>query len=181
MTLNKTLSVITVLAFIAGTYGDVQKGQPSIAFGIASVSLGMTVEQIQEHLAKAGRHLKFLPDKSTAVVYANGNSSLDVMEGQVTFSSGRAIFAQYQMPNAQSAEDLAQEIAGAVDSKTRSCNVSNYSAHGTGGGFSQSIFDCGPKRFDIMTTQVLGSTVRNINVNIEIGEIPRSSGLVESK
>ena len=77
------------------------------------------------------------------------------------------------MPVAQSADALAQEIAGAVDGmETKMCSVSNYTAHGTGGGFSQSIFQCGPKRFSVMATQLLGGSKRDVNVTIQIGQIP---------
>jgi hypothetical protein len=144
------------------------QSQPSITFGMAKVSLGMTVDQVQESLSGAARHIEFLPDKQTSIVRRNGD---DDTEGQVNFSGGQAIYAQYQMPNAHTADELAQEIAGAVDNmETKTCEASNYSAHGTGGGFSQSIFDCGSRRFNVMTMQILGSSVRSINVNIEIGQ-----------
>lgn len=143
--------------------------QASITYGIAKISLGMTVEQVVQNLAGAARHMETLSDKDTALVYRNGESN--DFEGQITFGNGHVIYADYQMPNARSADELAQEIAGAVDNmETKTCEVSNYSAHGTGGGFSQSIFDCGLRRFNVMTTQTLGSAVRKISVNIEIGQ-----------
>jgi hypothetical protein len=76
------------------------------------------------------------------------------------------------MLTVDSADELAQEIAGAVDNmETKTCETSNYSVHGTGGGFSQIISQCGSRRFNVMTVQVLGSPARTVNVNIEIGQI----------
>jgi hypothetical protein len=130
----------------------------------------MTEGQVREHLVDSQREIRFLPDKVTALVYVKG--APDDVEGQVTFSGGRAVYAQFQMPSTNNAEELAQEIAGAVDGmETKNCDASNYAAHGTGGGFSQVIFVCGARRFNIMTTQTLGRSDRNINVNIEIGQI----------
>ncbi len=164
MSLIGVLAVACAAALATGIKGTAQRKQeqPSITFGMAKISLGMTVEQVQESLSGAARHIQFLPDKETSVVRRNGD---DDSEGQVTFSDGRAIYAQYQMPNALSADELAQEIAGAVDSmEAKSCEASNYSAHGTGGGFSQVIFECGSRRFNVMTVQTLGSSTRTINV-----------------
>jgi hypothetical protein len=168
MILIKTMAFISAVVLSAGMNGAPQpkQRQPSIAFGIATISLGMTVEEVQKRLAESGRHLEFLDDKVTGLVHAPNE-----IEGQVTFSGGRAVYAQYQMPNVQTADDLAQEIAGAVDSmETKACEASNYSAHGTGGGFSQSIFQCGSRQFNIMTVQTLGRSTRTINVNIQIGQ-----------
>jgi hypothetical protein len=71
---------------------------------------------------------------------------------------------------------LAQEIAGAIENMTtKTCAVRNYSSHGTGGGFSQSIFDCGSKSFNVMTVETLGTNERYTHVEITIGAIPTSS------
>lgn len=168
MTRASVALAVTFVAVIAVTQRTQE--QPSINFGAARISLGMTVEEVDKRLADANQHLKFFPpDKETGLVYVNGTT--DDMEGQVTFSSGHTIYAAYQMPNAQDADELAQEIAGAVDSmETKTCVASNYSAHGTGGAFSQSTFECGSRRFNVMTTQILGSNVRNTSVEIEVGQ-----------
>jgi hypothetical protein len=171
MSLMKTLAFVGASILGAGLTGPAQRPreQAFMDYGQARISLGMTVEEVEQHLAGAARHIQFLSDKVTAIVYKNGVT--DDTEGQITFGGGRVIYADYHMPDAKTADDLAQEIAGAVDSmETKTCTVSNYSAHGTGGGFSQSIFDCGSRRFNVMTTQTLGSAVRAINVNLEIGE-----------
>lgn len=169
----KILGLVGVAIFVTALNGAAQRTQrPSISYGGATISIGMTVEEVERHLADAGRHIKTLvSDKDTALVYRNGET--DDSEGQITFGASRhVIYADFRMPNVHSADELAQEIAGAVDSmETKTCEASNYSAHGTGGGFSQSIFECGSRRFDVMTTQVLGSNVRTINVNIKIGQI----------
>ncbi len=160
------------LALTTGLNGSQQlaQEQPSIAYGMAKISLGMTVEQVEQHLAEAARHIKKGSDKDTTLVYLNGEST--DFEGQITFAGGHVIYADYHMPTVDSADELAQEIAGAVDNMgTKTCEASNYSAHGTGGGFTQIIFQCGSRRFNVMTVQVLRSAARTVNVNIEIGQI----------
>ena len=172
MSLIKTFALVGAVALIPGIKGEAQRAQvqPSITYGMAKISLGMTVEQVEQHLAESARHIKKGSDKDTELVFTNGESS--DFEGQITFASGRVIYADYHMPVAHSADELAQEIAGAVENmETRTCETSNYSAHGTGGGFSQIIFQCGLRRFNVMTVQALGSAVRTVNVNIEIGQI----------
>jgi hypothetical protein len=147
-----------------------QASKPSLNFGSANISLGMTPQQVQLLLTEAGQHFQFLRDEKPPLQTLMIDGSDD--GGQVTFSDRYAVFVEYRMPVARSADALAQEIAGAVDTvKTKTCSISNYSAHGTGGGFSQSSFHCGPKTFSVMTTQVLGSNVRDVNINIEIGHI----------
>jgi hypothetical protein len=174
MNSNSVLAMVGALSFAMATHGFAQENQTSITFGTASVRLGMTIEQVQERLAGSGRYVKFLPDKVTGLVCITGESDPNGVEGQVTFAGGRAIYAQFQMPNVHSADELAQEIAGAVGSmETKTCEVLNYSSHGTGGGFSQTIFECGPKTFNVMTTQTFGSNARTTNVNIEIGELAK--------
>jgi hypothetical protein len=171
MSLLKTWALVGAVALTSGLNGAPQgtQGQPSITYGMAKISLGMTVEQVQQHLAEASRHIKALSNKDTALVYRNGESQ--DFEGQITFANGRVIYADFHMPEIKSADELAQEIAGAIDNmESKTCDSSNYSAHGTGGGFSQIIFECGSRRFNVMTVQELGSTTRTVNVNIEIGQ-----------
>jgi hypothetical protein len=171
MTFSKPFTLVGALALLTGLNGAPQRpqAQPTISFGTAVISLGMTVEQVEQHLAQAALHTKPLSeDKNNVLVYLNGGNS----EGQIAFGNGHVVYADYQMPVVNSADELAQEIAGAVDSmETKTCAVSNYTAHGTGGGFSQSIFECGSKRFNVMTVQEFGSSPRAVNVNIEIGRI----------
>jgi hypothetical protein len=77
------------------------------------------------------------------------------------------------LPTARNAAELAQELAGAVENmQTKACVVRNYTSHGTGGGVSQTIFDCGSKSFDVMTVETLGTDERYSNVEITIGSIP---------
>ncbi len=167
-----TLSAVLGVAILASTLAlAAQRAQqPSLNFGSANISLGMTVQEAQQLLTDAGQHFQFIRDEAPpmrTLTIDGGDSG-----GQITFSGGRAIYVQYEMPITRNVDALAQEIAGAVDSmETKTCSVSNYSAHGTGGGVSQSIFRCGPKTFSVMTTRVLGSNVRDVNVTIEIGHI----------
>jgi len=166
---RSSLAMVGMVLLVSGT-PQLPQEQPSISFGLAKITLGMTVRQVEQRLSEGGLHIQFLPDKKTGVVHLNGDTGST--EGQVTFSDGRAIYAEFQMPDVQNADELAQEIAGAVDNMdTKTCTVSNYSSHGTGGGFSQSIFDCGPRAFNIMTTHYLGSNAAVISVNIEIGHL----------
>jgi hypothetical protein len=86
-------------------------------------------------------------------VYVNGVS--DDFEGQVTVRGGHVIYSQFEMPDAHSFDELAQEIAGTVDNmETKTCTISNFASHGTGGGRTDSVFDCGSKRFNAETLQV---------------------------
>src|SRR5579862_129971 len=143
------------------------RNAPSMPYGRTTISLGMTFDQVQRRLSDGGRHIKMLDDKVTALVYPNG--SVDA-EGQITFRAGQVIYADYQMPNVHTADDLAQEIAGAVDSmENKVCMLSNFSSHGTGGSHSEIIFKCGLKRFVVYTGQLLGSNTRIISVHLEIG------------
>jgi len=140
-----------------------------MAYGQARVTLGMTVEQVEQNLAEGARHIQFRSDKETAIVRQNGVT--DDFEGQITFRGGHVIYADYHLPNAHTADELAQEIAGAVDSmETKTCTISNFTAHGTGGGHSDSIFECGARRFTVFSVQTLGSNARTINVNLEMGQ-----------
>lgn len=112
MSLIRVLAVTGLVAFATGVGGTAQRTQEaaSITYGRAKITLGMTVEQVEKNLAEAARHIQMLADKETALVYQNGVT--DDFEGQVTFGGGRAIYADYHMPNARSADELAQEIAG---------------------------------------------------------------------
>jgi hypothetical protein len=173
VSLIRILAVVGAVALGTGLNGQEQHSQeqPSMSYGTARISLGMTAEQVEQVLSDGARHIKFLPDKITAIVYQNGVS--DDFEGQITFGDGHVIYATYQMPTAHNADELAQEIAGAVDSmEAKSCTISNYAAHGTGGGFSESSFECGSRRFSVYTVQTLGSSARTINVHLEIGHTP---------
>ncbi|HEV1994602.1 MAG TPA: hypothetical protein VGR03_09745 [Candidatus Acidoferrum sp.] len=147
---------------------------PSIAFGTAEVSLGMSVEQLQMNLSESARHIEFLSDKHTALIRVNNVPVPSGDEGQVTFFDGRVVYAAFHFPDARDAHQLAQEIAGAVENMdTKVCTVSNWSSHGTGGGLSQTILDCGSKSFNVMTTEILGHNERYTHVEITIGAIPR--------
>lgn len=177
MRVHGTLLVVGVCMFAGLLNGGVpqrsqerRQDRPFISYGTAKVSLGMTIEEVQQNLATSSRHMKTLPDDTdSSLVYVNGQSEPN-SEGQIIFKRGRVIYADYKMPVVNNADELAQEIAGAVDTmETKTCDVSNYSAHGTGGGFTQSIFECGSRRFNVMAVQELGNSVRAINVNIEIG------------
>ncbi len=145
---------------------------PSISFGETQVSLGMSVEEVERNLAESGRHIEFMADKHTALVHMNNAPISGGSEGQVTFFDGRVTYAAFHFPDARDAYELAQEIAGAVeDMDTRSCTVTNYSSHGSGGRLSETVFDCGSKSFNVMTTEVLGHSERYTRVERTIGEI----------
>jgi hypothetical protein len=167
----RVLAAIGAVVLYVGLNTTAQPSQEEafMTYGRARITLGMTVAQVEHHLAESSRHIQFLSDKETAIVYQNGVT--DDFEGQITFGGGHVIYADYHLPNARTADELAQEIAGAVDSmENKTCTISNFTAHGTGGGHSDSIFECGARRFTVFTMQSLGSNVRTINVNLEIGQ-----------
>jgi len=171
MSLTRVLVAIGMVVLYSGLNRPAQhlQEQAFMTYGRARITLGMTVEQVEQHLSEEARHIQFLSDKETAIVYQNGVT--DDFEGQITFGGGHVIYADYHMPNVRTADDLAQEIAGAADSmENKTCTISNYAAHGTGGGHSESLFECGSRRFTVFTMQTLGSSVRTINVNLEIGQ-----------
>ncbi len=166
-----------VLALIIGTamaavgYATVLRWQDQVAltYGDATISLGMTVDEVEQRLAESGRHIQFLPDKNTSLVWRNGPSG--VAEGQIIFKNSRVVSADYHMTNVSRAEDLTQEIAQAVETmKSATCVPSNSSSRGTAGGFSKVSFDCGSKKFDIQTVQDPRTAERSVNVNIRIAQ-----------
>ena len=169
------LFVVTGVVVLATAFSvSSQRKQllPSISFGEAQVSLGMSVGEVVRNLAENGRHIEFMPDKHTALVHMNNAPISSGSEGQVTFFDGRVTYAAFHFPDARDAYELAQEIAGAVENMdTKSCTVTNYSSHGTGGGVSETVFDCGSKSFDVMITEILGHSERYARVEITIGEI----------
>jgi hypothetical protein len=74
MTQLRKLAVIgAVAAAFLGVNTEAQRRQkpPSIAFGTAEVSLGMSVEEVQKNLSESARHIEFMGDKHTALVRVN--------------------------------------------------------------------------------------------------------------
>ena len=121
MTLFRSLAVICTVILASGLYAGPQRKQepPSITFGGAQVSLGMTVELVEKNLAASTRHIEFLADKRTAVVRLNGASVPNGDEGQVTFADGHLVYAAFNFPVALNADQLAQELAGLLRTWTR--------------------------------------------------------------
>lgn len=153
-----------------------QRPQAYIEFGRARVSLGATIDQASRNLAQSGLRLKFLSDGQTALVTPNDGSDQNNDEGQVTFYNGRVAYAAFQFPQTNDAVVLAQELAGAIENvKAENCSLENFTAHGTGGGHTDSILSCGSKTIRVMTIEALGTNYRSTNVQIEIGStVPRS-------
>lgn len=163
-----------ILVAVLGLATQGQRSAPSIAFGNAWVSLGMTAEQVEKNLADSGRHIEFMKeDKRSALVLVNGSKPPDD-EGQVYFAGGRLVYAAFDFPGPRDAHELAQELAGAVEGMdSKECRVSNISGHGTGGGYSETRFDCGAKGFEVMTVESLGTNERYApELKITLGEIP---------
>jgi len=175
MRVRGTLVGAGLIVILAGpnVAGQQKQAPPFLEFGTAQISLGMTKEQVEKTLRESGRHLVDMNDNHTALVRANDAPVPSGDEGEVMFFDGRVAYAAFQFPVARNAAELSEEIAGAVENMaTRICAVRNYSSHGTGGGFSQTIFDCGSKSFDIITVETLGTDERHSNVEITIGAIP---------
>jgi hypothetical protein len=166
-------SLLVALTVGFNTGAQQRRHPPSISFGMAYVSIGMTREQVEQNLTQGGRHLELLPDKQTELVVPNGKSGPQDREGEVMFVGGRAVFAEFDFPETASATELAQEVAGAVDEMdSKVCAISNYTSHGTGGSVSETLFDCGGKGFYLSTSELLGNVERDTNVAITIGSLP---------
>jgi hypothetical protein len=136
----------------------------------------MTVEQVERGLSEGARHIKFMKeDKHTALVQVNNSTEPEGDEGQVTFFNGRVVYAAFDFPMPRDTHEFAQELAGAVDAMdSKKCTASNFSGHGTGGGYSETRFDCGVKGFEVTTVEQLGTNERYApELKITIGEIPR--------
>jgi hypothetical protein len=175
----RILSLIALASASAGVFGtEAQHVRPSIVFGGATISLGMTSEQVERSLADADRHIRFLKgDKHTALVLLSNSTEPEGVEGQVTFFNGRLVYAAFDFPVASDAHELAQQIAGAVESMdSKECRVSNFSGHGTGGGYSETRFDCGAKGFEVMSVEPMGTKERYTpELKMTIGEMPRAN------
>lgn len=105
------------LALAFNGHSQEPQERPFITYGMAKVSVGMTVEQVQQSLAGAPRHIRILPDhQDTAIVYMNTQSEPHGDEGEIIFANSSVKWAAYQMPVVSSADELAQAIAGAVES-----------------------------------------------------------------
>jgi hypothetical protein len=179
MARSRVPALVFVAAVAALTLsGEAQHKAPSIAFGGAQVSLGMTPEQVEKNLADASRHIEFLKqDQHTARVRVNNSKEPAGDEGQVTFFNGRLVYAAFDFPTPRDAHELAQELAGAVDAmESKECSVLSFSGHGTGGGYSETRFDCGAKGFEVVTVEPLGTNERYTpELKMTIGEIPRGN------
>ena len=150
--------------------------EPFISYGGARISVGMTIGEVKRALSQANRHIE--QDSSSGniwIVSPNGSNILGE-DGQITFNKDpepHVVFASYNLPDVKTAEELAKEIAFAVDSMdSKVCVASNFSARGTGGGHSDTVFECGLQRFEVSTGYILGafSSIRPTNVSIRIGD-----------
>ena len=163
----KWLNIVVLVTFVLFVYSAplAQQQSPSLMFGTSSIALGMTHAQVSQALATANRHIKMMSEDSGAVV----NGRQEDWEGQIIFSNDRVVYAAFDLPPVRNTDDLAQEIAGAVDNMdSNNCAVHNYTSHGTGGSTAVTKFECGSRRFSIMTTQVYGQQ-KSVGVKLEIG------------
>ena len=154
--------------------------QPSLTFGSARISLGMTQGQVEQHLSEASRHIAHagLGDQNMMGVFRNGEL---IQEGGMWFRDGRVVFAVIQMPNAKNADELAEQIANAVDNmETKACAALNFRTGTVGSPFSslQTRFVCGSRRFEVMTMRYSGgspefnTTGISLGIGVPIGEPP---------
>ena len=176
------VSAVTLATWVAGCTQRTQE-QPSITFGTARISLGMTAGQVEQHLSEAARHADFtnLSDKNTAAVMRNGE--LYDLDGTITFRDSRVVAAQILMPNANSAEELAEQVANAVDNmEIKSCTAANIRSHTFSPGVGDAVwlqtrFVCGTRKFDLMTMKMSVSNIQKTttSISIGIGETPSKS------
>jgi len=163
--LRFTLAILTSSGLLIAQSNEVA----SITFGMARVAIGMSREQVQTSIAGSSRRLLFETGNrdNIGLVYQG-----DRYEGQVTFNtrSRRVVYAAYHYPATRDATTLAQQIAGAVTMlDTKACLVSNYNSQGAGGSVSESLLDCGAKRLEVRTTEVIGGE-RSTHVQVSIGD-----------
>jgi hypothetical protein len=160
-----------LLTLFAVNLQSQRKEEPaSLEIDGARIQLGMTQEQVMTALNKNGMKLRFLSDGHTALVERkDAPPNVYDSDSQITFYDGRAAFVSFQFPEAHSAVQLAQEIAGAIEAvEGKNCSLENFSAHGTGGGHSDVVANCGPKTITIMTMEPLNGE-RTTHVEITIG------------
>lgn len=178
MTVYKAVLVGTLLTLTALNLESQRKEEPpSLEIHGTRIQLGMTREQVMTALDKIGMKLRFLWDGHTALVLKRDTPpNPDDFDSQITFYDGRAAYVSFQFPEAQSAVQLAQEIAGAVEIvEDKNCSLENFSGHGTGGGHSDVIANCGPKTITIMTSEPLNGE-RSTHVEISIGSAAPPQG-----
>lgn len=167
----KGLFVCALLSLsVVSLEGQRREEAPSLEVDGTRIQLGMTQEQVMTALEKNGMKLRFLFDGHAALVVRKDTPpNVNDFDSQITFYDGRAAYVSFQFPDAHSAVQLAQEIAGAIESvEDRNCSLENFSAHGTGGGHTDVIANCGPKTITIMTVEPLGGE-RSTHVEISIG------------
>jgi hypothetical protein len=87
MCLRRALVVAGLISILLGPGIAAQQTQPppSIEFGRAPVSLGMTREQVEKTLRESGRNLVDMNDGHTAVVRVNNAPVPTGDEGEVMF------------------------------------------------------------------------------------------------
>jgi hypothetical protein len=130
----------------------------------------MTLYQVQNVLERNGFRFQMTDDKRTAMAYrmVQGRASAD--DGQITFDVAippdqqHVIYANYKYP-AVSADELAQEIAGAANIvESKRCVVSNDDTHAIGLTISQTIFECGLQRFVVETQEFSELQARQMGI-----------------
>jgi hypothetical protein len=168
---HKALIVCALLTSCAVKLQSQRKEEPpSLDIDGTRIQLGMSQEQVMTALDKNGMKLRFLWDGHAALVVRKDTPpDVNDFDSQVTFYDGRAAYVSFQFPQAHSAVQLAQEIAGAVELvENKDCSLGNFSTHGTGGGHSDVVAYCGQKTIVIMTSEPLNGE-RSTHVEISIG------------
>lgn len=180
MRLTRALAIASSMALASWSMGCAQRKQeqPSITFGTARISLGMTMEEVKQRLSEAAMHIDFKsPDKNMAYVIRNGE--LYGLDGGITFHDGYVIDAVLSMPNAKSAEDLAEQISNAVNNMetklcTASSNRTGTSESAVSVGTLQTSFVCGSRRIGLLTMRVWtpNHETTTTTVSVGIGQLP---------
>jgi hypothetical protein len=168
----------TLAAWLAGCKHQPRE-QASINFGTAKISLGMTKAQAERSLSAAARHIEFVNagGQSKATVVRDGQPN--DFNQSITFRDDIVVDAVSLMPTPNSVDELAEQIATAVDNmETKSCSAAtdrSRTLSGTGEGrFLMIRFTCGTQRISLNTIKLSLPNHESVStsVGIAIGQAP---------
>lgn len=175
------LAVALVSTGFMGCSPSGPQEQPSVSFGASRIYLGMAKEEVQRRLAESARHIVVqtgLPagdqHLSWATVVRNSTSGPDDSdEGVITFRDERVTSAGLSMPAPQDADELAEEIANAVEGmQVKTCIVENSRNASTRAGLEETRvltrFRCGSQYLGITTSRI-SSPIQQVTTTVSAG------------